>query len=871
MAKTTEQELLEKILKALEDKPSKPTSSSAVGTTKTSTYSPEDYAKEISDIRQINEEYQNRLKNIELLTAEEEKQEAIRKEGINFLKKQQEFFTNRVKNSRLLLEQGKISQQQFNEELTTLRKINSQLNEQLAIEKKIEEQEKKIKENAQKINEEFGKLVQKLKEAGKEFTNLEQRKVTIGTFVDITKTFDSVAASTARATGAGNAYNKGIKQVQYDLSKLDVSLEDSGRAFAEASNSVFVFSNRSEKMRDTLVKNALIFEKVGGSSAQYLKNTNILNRTFGMTEQHAMKTQDALVGLAVAVGSSVADMNNTFITSMNRLSIYGKDMTSHFAKMQIYAHAAGTEFNTLIELNEKLSTFEGAGEFAGGMNALFGVDLFDVTKLAQLEGVDKTQYIIEGLQQAEVDMDDPKIMRAISKYMDPTQFRQLRGLSGSELRKALESLDKQNKISMGERAVAGRTEAGSALQTKNATALAGADIIAGGDALGVYREFNANLTNLQKALGGKGAIGISLVDALGSLVGALASNTTALYVSAGASGVNALASGANAVGNFKNLGKGSIPVTPVKNIGGLNASGLEAYKAARATGMTPAAAKAAAVQAGGAATSASGGFFSNLLGNAGKYGKAIANPAQFLRSSFASFGGALGFLKKMIKGGAIGAIIDGLFAFFDIKNMLNSDMPRDQMSRSISKRFYEFLGSAGGAALGGALLTPLPGGTFIGGTLGAMAGRFLAGQLSEMMDATQPGELIIDYFKDKPTGQAAQVKEVNDLKAEGLGAPIKPNELITPMKDGYIPFDGRPVVRTARGTFMGERDDSIALFTEPNRYGGNNRNADNNELAAAVMSLVKAMQTSNKEVVLKIDGNQIQRVSFNELTPRMSG
>lgn len=869
MAKTTEQELLEKILKALEDKSSKPTTTSTAASTKTGTYSPEGYAKEIADIQKINEEYENRLKNVELLTAEEEKQETIRKEGINYLKKIRDVYTDQVKNNRVLLEQGKISKKQFDESLTTLRNINTQLNEQLAIEKKIEQAQKKVEESSEKIAQSWKKITEEVKDFGKSITNFESRNITFASIGNVVKNFDRITASTAKATGAGKQYTNLIKSTQYDLTQLGVTLEDTGRIVADANNNLFAFSGKSNAVKEALVSQAAIFEKVGVSSGQYFKNINEINTTLGTTSVKANQIQEDLVGLATGLGMSVSDMNASLTSNLNRLSIYGKDTQNQFSKLQIYAKTTNVEMGTLTELTEKLSTFEGAGEFAGRLNAMAGMDLFDVTKLTTLQGNEKIQYIIEQVQQANFDLDDPNLMRAIvnASGMDAGTFRKLVNFSGDKLSAAIKNIEKEKKTGLGARAVAATDEEAKALATKQGVELAGADLLAGGDALSEYKNLNSAITNLQKDLGAKGAVGLALINLGGGLIMDLASavkaNTLALIANTGVSAVGTIGNINQAGGLGKFLGTGTA-AAGAKNVGGLNQAGQAAYKAARAVGATPAAAKAAAVAAGGGAA---GG----AAGAAGAAGSAAVKETVFKRLS--SFGGKL-----------IGPIASFIFEYLNARSDMlgyvaehkEGRLTKDDLEKKIGQRFIKgaggVLGGIGGGVLGTALFTPL-GVPWLGSILGGMAGNYLGGMVFEWLSKfggvdSAVGKFILDTrFRDEMgSGPTPAV----DRQVGTTGTKIEANKKALTGDDMYVPFDGRPVLRSAKGTFMGRKDDSVAFFTEPsfgNRSGGSN----NNELAAAVMSLVKAMQTSNKEVVLKIDGNQIQRVSFNELTPRMSG
>jgi len=316
------------------------------------------------------------------------------------------------------------------------------------------------------------------------------------------KAFDAVDAATAKATGAGRRYTQQILDSQSSLAKYGVTLEQTGQGYSKAATNLFLFNSRSEGFQKAIVNQATRLEKLGVSQEQFYKNTNTMNAVLGMTADKSTEVQENLVGMANALGMSTTEVNNNLISNMNRLSIYGKDTINQFSKLQIYAKTTNLEMGTLTDLTEKLSTFEGAGEFAGRLNAMAGMDLFDVGELVSLEGADKIQYIIDKVQQAGLDLDDPKIMRAVSQAsgLDAGTFRSLANMSGDKLRKAIE----QTQVETGKGIEGKVLDTATAEEQRKATEeKLQAQAFGGKAGLQAYRSLNAGITAAMDALGGK--------------------------------------------------------------------------------------------------------------------------------------------------------------------------------------------------------------------------------------------------------------------------------------------------------------------------------------------------------------------------------
>jgi hypothetical protein len=210
-----------------------------------------------------------------------------------------------------------------------------------------------------------------------------------------------------------------------------------------------------------------------------------------------------------------------------------------------------------------------------------------------------------------------------------------------------------------------------------------------------------------------------------------------------------------------------------KNLFGQAAT--SALKKGTAT-LTSTAAPGATSAVGAAAAEGGGGFFKNLKGGisntlSGLKTTLTTNPVTSLKEAFKGMGGAGNYFKKVAGGAGIGALIEGLFAHLDIAGMIaaNAGQPKSKIAAPVGKRVSEGIGSMAGGALIGALLSPIPGGTIIGGMLGSMAGKYIGGMLGE--DAEGLGNWALDTF------YKGKMKEA-DIKSLDKGGVIKESGLV---------------------------------------------------------------------------------------------
>jgi hypothetical protein len=612
------------------------------------------------------------------------------------------------------------------------------INEALEKQNKVLERlERQSRSTFEKIGDISSKVNKGLKAIGADAFSLKG-------MTDYVKKLDSVGAAFTKNTGIGRRYMREMREQQEQFGKTyGTTLEEASRGYQELSLSLINFNNLSENSRKNIFEQSIVFDQLGQSYQQTSNNINELNTTLGMTTDQSFKLQKDLGQVAVALGMSVSDINNKFISSLNRLSIYGSGAKEQFLRIQTFARATNIEMGTLTDLTDKLSTFEASGEFAGRLNAIAGMDLFDVGTLTTLEGEDKLRYISDRIQAAGFNLDDPKMMRVIKEAtgLDADSFRKLAGLNVgkiADMNAAMAKETAKGPAELDKRAAEAATQAGKiagateAAQSREEKFTGAFDKYVGATNFLIDRI--ENLTGGQATLIGATK---TLTDVISSLSGMFGSRKGGGALDTLADVADIMSLGKLGKGAGK-LAKGASKRIPL--IGALIGGGMEAMDVYQQTGDIK---KSAAV--GG--TSAIGG-------------------------GLGGWGGA-----------AAGALV-------------GSAIP--------------IVGTAIGALIGGAL------GAWGGTELGSMAGK-------KMVD-------------------------VQDSAA--------------------IP--GRPLIKTAAGQLLRAKESDAVFTVDMNAVKSGTKQSDDS-LTTAVKQLVQAITTSSKEIILTIDGKTLQRVAFQEFTPRYAG
>ena len=144
-----------------------------------------------------------------------------------------------------------------------------------------------------------------------------------------------------------------------------------------------------------------------------------------------------------------------------------------------------------------------------------------------------------------------------------------------------------------------------------------------------------------------------------------------------------------------------------------------------------------------------GSWVGNRLSSIGKsITNSLSSAKRELFSKLSKFvGGVKGYVKYIFKIPIINTALAALFAGIEIQDIINNDkLSQAQKEQAIGVVVIKNLGMLLGGTVGAVLLTPIPGGTILGGILGSFAGQYIGEWIGNNIDARTMGRLIIDIF-----------------------------------------------------------------------------------------------------------------------------
>ena len=160
-------------------------------------------------------------------------------------------------------------------------------------------------------------------------------------------------------------------------------------------------------------------------------------------------------------------------------------------------------------------------------------------------------------------------------------------------------------------------------------------------------------------------------------------------------------------------------------------------------------------------------------------------------------GGVLKYLKGFAKVPIIGSLLEGIF----LKSTLNKlrdkyeagDITQDEYRVKAGEEFFKSVGGIGGAAIGGAIGSIIPGGgTLVGAIGGDLLGRFAVGLLNKHVlkgeHKSKAGEFILGLMmKNAQPGIKLAKNEMQDfIIRDGLVAPFSSKDEVLGMKKGGV-------------------------------------------------------------------------------------
>ena len=281
--------------------------------------------------------------------------------------------------------------------------------------KSLEDEYQKEKDILKNLREQE-KSKEKIKEIGDAitgglFSQIKNYFTVEGQLKNISDIFTSIMEGNteyARTTGqiADRTFTFGMGAASFG-----VGFEKMNKAAMSLYTSMSGFSELNKEVQENLALSTAKLENLGVSAEASGKNMDILMKTFKMSSQEAINTNEELAKIAIGAGIAPSKMVQGFAEQMPRLAAYGKQAIQVYADLQKQAKSLGMEISTLTSIvGDQMDTFEGAARAAGKFNAVMGGNYLNSMELLNATESERVVILKKSFEQSGRNFD------SLSKY-----------------------------------------------------------------------------------------------------------------------------------------------------------------------------------------------------------------------------------------------------------------------------------------------------------------------------------------------------------------------------------------------------------------------------------------------------------------------
>ena len=258
-----------------------------------------------------------------------------------------------------------------------------------------------------------------------------------GTF-SFAKALQEQSAGFARATGMGDKYDKAIMKTFRANQDAGVSAEESFEAYQTLIFATSKFTAMAPSQQAAVAGTVAVLNELGVSSDVSAQNLQIMTTSLNMNGMEAEETSRRLVTAAKAMGVAPQQMAADFASAGAQFASFGENAVDAFIDLREAAKLTGIELQGLLSITEQFTTFEGAANNVGKLNALLGgpfLNTIDMVTLSLEDPAAALQEVRNAVLDAGLSFDDmnPAMARAVAAAAGLEDAGQLAALMSGEL------------------------------------------------------------------------------------------------------------------------------------------------------------------------------------------------------------------------------------------------------------------------------------------------------------------------------------------------------------------------------------------------------------------------------------------------------
>jgi len=241
-----------------------------------------------------------------------------------------------------------------------------------------------------------------------------------------------------KATGMLGSYNEQIGEAVRATVSAGSSFQQTAEAFQSFIETTSRFTDMNVHTQQSLAQTSIVLDKLGVDASTSAENVQIMTTSLNMTGLEAEETSRRLLSAAQQIGVAPAKMASDFAAAGGQFASFGEKAVDAFLDLSEVAKKTGIELQSLLSITEKFTTFEGAADQVGRLNAILGGPFLNTIDLVTLSLEDPAAAMMEvrnAVLEAGLSFDDmnPAMRRAVAAAAGLEDAGQLAALMSGDL------------------------------------------------------------------------------------------------------------------------------------------------------------------------------------------------------------------------------------------------------------------------------------------------------------------------------------------------------------------------------------------------------------------------------------------------------
>ena len=241
-----------------------------------------------------------------------------------------------------------------------------------------------------------------------------------------------------KATGMAQQYDQAIMATVRANTSAGVSVAEVNAAYQDLITGTAKFTDMTKSQQSAIASTTSVLNELGIGSATTSQNLNIMTTSLNMNASEAEHASRRLYSAAQAMGVAPEEMASDFAAAGAQFASFGDNAVDAFIDLKEVAKKTGIELQNLISITEKFTTFEGAADSVGQLNALLGgpfLNTIDMVTLSLEDPAAAMQEVRNAVLDAGLSFEDmnPAMRRAVAAAAGLEDAGQLAALMSGEM------------------------------------------------------------------------------------------------------------------------------------------------------------------------------------------------------------------------------------------------------------------------------------------------------------------------------------------------------------------------------------------------------------------------------------------------------